>query len=337
MEVKISQATRMIAKYFRAGLVPMLVGSPGCGKSAIIHQIARDFNLFIIDLRLSQCDPTDLMGFPAVTGQKADYMPMKTFPIEGDPIPAGYSGWLLFLDEFNGAPLSVQKAAYKLVLDKMVGSHKLHKNVAIACAGNKDTDNAAVEAMSTALQSRLVHMELVVDTQEFIDHASDAGFDYRIGSYLSYKPANVYTFKPDHSDNTYACPRTWEFASKILKVEDIGSVDAMPMLAGTVSEGVAREFIGFCKIEANLPKIPQIIASPDSTPVPEEASYLYAMTGAVAHNITNANADQLMKYVLRWPPEYQVVCMRDAIRRNKPIMAHAAVVRWIASSAVSLF
>jgi hypothetical protein len=277
------------------------------------------------------------MGFPAITGQKADYMPMKTFPIEGDIIPEGYSGWLLFLDEMNGAPLSVQKSSYKLILDRMVGSHHLHKNVAMVAAGNLDTDNAAVEAMSTALQSRLVHMELVVDTQEFIDHASEAGFDYRIGSYLSYRPGNVYTFKPDHSDNTYACPRTWEFTSKILKIEDINSPDALPMMAGTISEGIAREFIGFCKIEASLPKIPQIIASPDTTMVPEEASYLYAMTGAVAHNITNANADQLMKYVLRWPPEYQVVCLRDTIRRNKPMLAHAAIQRWIATSAISLF
>jgi len=41
-------------------LVPNLLGSPGCGKSALIHQIAEEFNLKVIDLRLSQCDPTDL-------------------------------------------------------------------------------------------------------------------------------------------------------------------------------------------------------------------------------------------------------------------------------------
>lgn len=59
-QVKISQAISMITKYIKAGLVPMLRGSPGMGKSSIIHQIAAEYNLLVIDLRLSQCDPTDL-------------------------------------------------------------------------------------------------------------------------------------------------------------------------------------------------------------------------------------------------------------------------------------
>ena len=111
MKVKTPQAISMITKYIKAGLVPMLVGSPGCGKSQIIHQIAQFYNLKLIDLRLSQCDPCDLLGFPSIVGNKAGYKPMDTFPIEGDPIPEGYSGWLLFFDEFNAAPRSVQAAA----------------------------------------------------------------------------------------------------------------------------------------------------------------------------------------------------------------------------------
>ena len=154
MQVKISQAIPMLASFIRAKLVPMLVGSPGCGKSQIIYKIAQDYNLKVIDLRLAQCDPTDLAGFPTVNGKKADYLPMAHFPIEGDEIPKGYSGWLLFLDEMTSAPPAIQAAAYKLILDRMVGSHHLHKNVAIVGAGNLETDNAIVQPMSTALQSR---------------------------------------------------------------------------------------------------------------------------------------------------------------------------------------
>ena len=101
----------MITAYIKAKLVPMLVGSPGCGKSQIIYKIAKEYNLKVIDLRLSQCDPTDLAGFPTIENHKADYVPMKHFPIEGDPIPHGYSGWLLFLDEATSAPPAIQAAA----------------------------------------------------------------------------------------------------------------------------------------------------------------------------------------------------------------------------------
>lgn len=207
MQVKISQAIAMITTFIKAKLVAMMDGSPAIGKSSIVHQIAKEYGLKVIDLRLSQCDPTDLLGFPKISGDRAGYVPMNTFPIEGDSVPAGYNGWILFLDEFNSAPPAVQAAAYKLVLDRMVGTYHLHKNVAIVCAGNLESDNAIVQPMSTALQSRLVHMELVVDAKEWDDWASENGIDHRITSYMKFKPGNLYTFSPDHTDKTYASPR----------------------------------------------------------------------------------------------------------------------------------
>lgn len=337
MQVKASQATRMIAGYLKAGLVPMVTGSPGIGKSQIVHKIAEEYNLKVIDLRLSQCDPTDLLGFPTIKGDKAGYVPMETFPIEGDELPAGFSGWLLFLDEFNSAPPAVQAAAYKVVLDRMVGIKKLHKNVAMVCAGNLETDNAIVQPMSTALQSRLVHMELIVDPKEWIQWADDNGIDHRITSYIGFKPGNVYTFKPDHTDQTYSCPRTLAFASRILSASELSSPDLLPMLAGTISEGVARELISFCKIENDLPKIHQIITNPTGIAVPQEPSILFALAGSIAHNATSENITELMKFIQRLPAEFQVVTLRGAIRRNKTLMGHKAVQEWIQHSAMTLF
>lgn len=329
MQVKASQAVNIITKAIQAKLVPMLVGSPGCGKSQIVHQIAATWGLKVIDLRLSQCDPTDLCGFPNIKGNKAGYVPMDTFPIEGDPIPEGYNGWLLFLDEMNSASNAVQAASYKLVLDRMVGQHKLHKNVAIVGAGNLETDGAIVNAMSTAMQSRLLHLELTVCPKEWTDWAISSNLDHRITSYIAFKPDSLFTFKADHSDETYGCPRTWEAADRVLKVTEENSPDRLPMLAGTLSEGVAREFMGFCKIHQDLPTISQILAAPDSIKVPEEPSILFALTGAIGHNASQENFGQLIKYVNRMPSEFQVVALRETTRRNKAMMGHASVSQWL--------
>ena len=84
-----------IVTILAAGLVPMIAGSPGIGKSDIIRWIAKQFKLWVIDLRLSQCDPTDLCGFPTHDGQRMGYAPPKHFPLQGlDEPPAGYDGWL---------------------------------------------------------------------------------------------------------------------------------------------------------------------------------------------------------------------------------------------------
>lgn len=337
MQVKVSQAVSMLTTFIKAKLVAMMDGSPGIGKSQIVHQIAKEYGLKIIDIRLSQCDPTDLLGFPRIVGDRAGYAPMNTFPLEGDPVPAGYNGWLLFFDEFNSASHAVQAATYKVVLDRMIGLYPLHKNVAIVCAGNLETDNAIVEAMSTALQSRLAHLELVVDSKEWIDWASANGIDHRITSYIGFKPGMIYTFKPDHSDKTYASPRTWEFANRLLKLCDTSDKDLLPMLAGVISEGVAREFLTFCKIFNDLPSMASIIASPTTIRVPDEPSILFALTGAISHHSTMENIGDLMEYVKRLPIEFQVVCLRETVRRNRTLMANTAIQKWITGNAADLF
>jgi hypothetical protein len=262
---------------------------------------------------------------------------METFPIEGDELPEGYSGWLLFFDEFNSAPPSVQAAAYKIILDRMIGQWKLHKNVAMACAGNLETDNAIVQPMSTAMQSRLVHLELIVDHIEFVNHAASEGWDHRITSQINFKPGNLFTFRPDHTDQTYGCPRTWEFVNRVLKVTEPDSPEFLPMLAGTISEGLAREFITYCKIYDKLPKIADIVNIPETHNVPVEPSILFALTGSISHHINKDNATNLMKFVKRLPIEFQIVCMRETVRRNKPLVKEPAIQQWIANSAAELF
>lgn len=262
---------------------------------------------------------------------------METFPIDGDAIPEGYVGWMLFLDEFNSAAPAVQAAAYKLVLDRMVGIHHLHKNVAIMCAGNLETDNAIVQPMSTALQSRLIHLELVVCHHEFCNWAEEAGFDHRITDQIKFKPGNLFTFKPDHTDKTYACPRTWEFANKLLKIMDVTDKDALPLLSGALSEGVAREFIVYCKIYKELPTIEEIRKNALNIVVPTEPSVMYAMTGCLASNASKENLEDLMLYINRIPKEFQAVTVRETLRRNNKLMAHSAMQKWIAVNSLELY
>jgi hypothetical protein len=342
MEVNYLQATAMLAKYIKARLVPMMEGSPGIGKSQLVYAIAREFNLKVIDLRLSQCEPTDLLGFPSVNADRtrSGYLPMDTFPLVGDSLPPildaegkptgkFYDGWLLFLDEFNSAVRATQAAAYKVALDRMIGNYHLHKNVAIVCAGNKESDGAIVEPMSTALQSRLAHFELAWNAPQWIEWAMANGIDHRITDFIKFKPANVYTFKPDHTDKTYACPRTWEFASRILKISDVEKDKLIVQeLAGVVSEGVAREFITFCKIYQELPKLEVIQKSPDTAHVPTEPSYLYALSGSLANHANMDNFSAFNRYIGRMPKEFQVVTLKETVRRNRKMVQHPEVLEW---------
>lgn len=338
LTINLNQAQDVIVEAIKAKLVPLVWGSPAVGKSAIVKQVADAYGLKLIDLRLAQCDPVDLMGFPRIdeaTG-KADYAPMATFPLKGDPIPEGYNGWLLFLDELTSAPRAVQAASYKILLDRQVGLHDLHDNVAVVAAGNLETDNAIVEPMSTALQSRLVHVEVSMDHNVWLEWAMANGIDHRITSYIQFKPDSLYTFHPDHTDKTYASPRTWEFASRMTGDIQELTYQQMPLLAGTLSEGVAREYLQFTKVYQDVPTIAQIKQSPDTTPIPDEPSVLYALTGSVAAHSDETNIAQVFPYINRMPKEFQVVCLREVVRRNNAMLKVKPVLDWAMQNSTEL-
>jgi hypothetical protein len=333
-----SQSIELMMDVLKQGLVPMLTSSPGLGKSSLAKQIAEEQNLKVIDLRLSQCDPTDLGGFPMINEDKskASYVPMNTFPIVGDPIPTGYSGWLLLMDEFNSAPQSVQAAAYKIVLDKEVGLHKLHNKVAIICAGNLITDKAIVTKLSTAMQSRMIHFEMEANLKDWLNWAAKESIDYRITSFINFRPELLHSFDPDHSDKTFPCPRTWEFLSKIIKGWASILPNKAPIIAGTIGEGPAMEFTSFCSIYDRLPTIEQIIKDPLGIEISTEPSILYATSGMIGAHITRTNIDLLMSMIIRLPIEFQINSLREAIMKDRSFMKVPGIAEWIAKNSKAL-
>lgn len=327
-QVTLNQAYTMLAIAVAAKIVPLIKSSPGIGKSALAQRYAKEHNLKLIDLRLTQCDVTDLCGFPYMDHEKgtAKYFPMETFPITSTKIPEGYSGWLLFLDELTSANQSMQSAAYKLILDREVGQHALHEKVAIIAAGNLETDNAIVEPMSTALMSRMAHIYLRTDHTTWMDWASSTGnIDGRILAFLMWKPSFLYSFSPEHTYDTYACPRTWEFASRILTGQDVNRIEVRTLLQGVLGKGVGMEFCSFLNIYNELPSLNAIYANPTTVPlISERADVQYALVTALAQHMDANNGNATIDYIRRLGAEMQLLCMRTAIR-GKPEAHYKAI------------
>jgi len=318
------KAMEEIIACISVGLSPLLTSSPGMGKSSLVNQVAKQYRLKLLDLRLSQCTPEDLQGYPMRNGNKATFTPFDIFPLEGDEIPEGYDGWILFLDELTSATKPVQAAAYKLILDRMVGSFKLHPNVAIVGAGNKITDRAVVNQMSTALQSRLVHYELEVSVKEWTEHAYKLDFDYRVISFIEYLPSKLMDFRPDHQDATFSCPRTLEFASKLIKSVPDVTEEHGARIAGALGEGCAVEFITFAKEFSRLPRFQEIVDDPAGMAIPPESSTKYATTAMLIERFDEKTLSAILKYLERLDIEFQIVFCRGAVARYPNIRSEHA-------------
>ena len=337
IKVNAEEAVQHIIMCMQTKLVPMLSGSPGIGKSAIVHQIAAKFKLKVIDIRLSQYDPVDLHGFPHIQNGRSSYMPVNTFPLEGDEIPDGYNGWVLFFDEFNSAPRAVEAAAYKIILDRQIGQHNLHSRALMICAGNLMTDGAIVNNMGTAMQSRLVHYELTVDHLLWSLWASANKLAHEVIAYINHCPDKLYQFKPNHSDKTFACPRSWEFASRIMLYDKMATKDKLPSLAGAVSEGIAREFLTYCDVYRYIPTYQQIKMQPLSAEVTDEPSMLAAISGSIGAHLIVPDIPSVLRYIRRLPMEFQVFALRDACKRNPGMIKEKEIIEWIDENGNELY
>lgn len=319
-QVSYKAAYTIAVDYLQAGLVPNLTSSPGLGKSALARQIATDFNLQLIDIRLSQTTPEDLMGLPMRDSDgRAYFAPFKIFPLASDPLPAGKDGWLLFLDEFNSASKMVQAAAYKLILDHYVGMEKLHPQCLTMCAGNLASDRAIVTQSSTAMQSRLAHIELEHNPAEFAEHMIKADFDYRVRGFIDFLPAYGHNFNPDHQDRTFSCPRTLEFLSNYVKnkkAEDI----SVAACSGIVSDGVAVEFVQYIKEYANLPSYGQIVSAPKTIAVPSKAASCFAVLSMLIDKYDRTDFDAIADFISRFSPEFQIPYYRGVKVRDPALL-----------------
>ena len=321
-----SQAKEYICMCLEQGLVPMLQASPGVGKSAIVKQIAEEFKLKLIDLRLSMCDPADLQGLPHFENDKAIFHPYEMFPLKGDPIPEGFNGYLLFLDEFNSAPRSVIAAAYKIVLDHMVGNYELHPDCYIVCAGNRMEDKAIVNNIGTAMKSRLVHINMEPNLDDWIYQVAIPNeYDERIIAYLNMNPKRLNDFNPDTDDDTFSCPRTWEFTSKLIKGKELTN-KFIPLLIGTLGPN-AVDFVQFVKVFKNLPKIEDILKKPEQVDVPADTASKWAIVSTLSTNIKKYRnkIDKVTIYINKFDTSFKILFYRSILMAHSDLINEPSI------------
>jgi hypothetical protein len=293
-------------------------GAPGCGKSAVVRQLAESLKVRLQDVRALLLDPVDLRGLPFLGSDGRSKWATPEF------LPQNGTG-ILFLDELNAAPAMVQASCYQLVLDRKLGEYTLPDGWAIIAAGNRDSDRAVTTRMPTPLRNRFVHLEFEVDVQEWSEWAIQAGIRPEVIAFLRFRPQLLSSFDKDAL--AFASPRSWEFVSQILKSAPDQGIEH-ELISGAVGIGAATEFSGFLRMFRELPNIDAILLNPTSEPVPDAAAAQYAVASALAHRASDTNFDRICLYLDRMPTEFRVLCVRDAIMRDPNVKYTAGYNKW---------
>ena len=265
------------------GLTAMLWGKHGIGKSQITRQVYEALGYEVIDIRLGQMEVGDLIGQPASSfycpkcqtqyGFSARFTHCPMCEAEGVKIPiVGQMVWLppswfpqngekrcLFFDEFNRGRLDVQQAAFQIVLDRRIHTHKIPDNCALVCACNPPSTDAGsgseynVEEIDPALMNRFVHIKFTMTTHNWLKWARDFGVMQDIIDFVATEEKFLGNESIDIPIEILPTPRSYEFLHKLISGDTIPRKYWAEVAETVIGSTAAIAFVQSLKTDLDKP------------------------------------------------------------------------------------
>jgi hypothetical protein len=273
-----------------------LWGPPGIGKSDIVAQITAGLpNSYLIDIRLSLWEPTDIKGIPYFDANQGKMVWGSPAELPDEAMAANYDHIVLFLDEMNSAAPAVQAAAYQLILNRRVGQYRLPNNVIIVAAGNREADKGVTYRMPAPLANRFVHLEMGVNFDDWFTWAVNNRVHQDVVGYLQFAKQDLYDFDPKSSSRSFATPRSWSFVSELLD-EQLDDGTTTDLVAGAVGEGLAVKFMAHRKVAGSMPDPSEILAGKIKELKTKEISAMYSLTVSLCYELKEASDSNDKKF-----------------------------------------
>ena len=271
----------------------MLWGPPGVGKSQMIALVAERQQVPMIDIRLSQMEPSDLRGIPFRVEQHVEWATPAILPDEQRHGTAG----VLFLDEITSAPPAVSAAAYQLILDRRLGEYEVPAQWAIFAAGNRQGDRGVTYSMPAPLANRFSHFEVDTHLDDWVAWAYANAIDERVIAFLRFRPELLFDFDPAHNPVAFPSPRSWEFAHRALRKFHDDPQLLQGSLQACVGPAAGIELAAFI---ASIDQMPDLdaICQGETVPVPTEIDLQYAVAAALVGRAIRATGSTEQQRVI---------------------------------------
>ena len=312
-----------IKKLFPIKRTVSVEGSPGGGKTTIIQEVAKELGVGYIEKHM----PTMLVEDFGILYPNGDemlhYKLPDWFPYEGrTDIP---DEGILCFDDRDQAGADLQKGLANICHARNLHGKPMKKGWMVVSTGNRQSDRAGANRVLSHLRNRETVLELETHLDDFTTWCIDHMVKPVVISFIRFRPNLLHDFDPQRDVNP--SPRAWvEGVANMIGV--VPSEAEFECFKGAVGEGCAAEFSGFLKIERKLPNPDTIIQSPMSVAVPDDPATCYALTGALGERATTENFGNIVKFAERMSPEFSVLCVSYASRKNPDLASHEAFTKW---------
>lgn len=294
----------------------MIFGSPGIGKSEQIMQ-AGDEDDLVIDLRLNTLDSIDMRGLPAIKKDE-NGNPVSVGWIRPEFLPKDGKG-IIFCDELNTAPPSVQNPALQLILEHRIGPHELGENWYVCGAGNRAEDRAHVYPLSSALLQRFAVYDYIPDYNTWSDWAIKNGIHESVIGFISFRKELLHQPMVDEY-TPGANPRSWFYVSKKMHNNHTSLSDIRACVGVSASE-----FLAYLDVYKSLPDIDNLIAGKAKWKEDKsKISISYAVSISIATHLINSKEpakiiENCMNVIKEISPEPAALFIRRVVNSNTKV------------------
>lgn len=301
-----------------------IVGPPGGGKTTIVYEVGQELGVPVI-MRNPALAPVEDFGAPDMLaqGKSFGYKMPDWFPYKGKP--GTENGGILLFDDRNQSTPDHQKAIAHICQARDLHGVPLADGWQVVSTGNRQGDRAGAVRILSHLANRETTIEFETDLNDSTKWMIDNNVKPEVISFLRFRPGLLHDFDPQRDANP--TPRSWvEGVSDVLGTVPYEA--EYECFKGAVGEGAAAEFVGFMRIWRKLPNPDAVLMNPSAAEVPTDPATLYALSGSIAARITDSNMDRAVTYAERMPPEFSVLMISHAVRRDDTLASTQAFVKW---------
>ena len=330
--------------------VPFIKGSPAIGKSSLVFEIAQTIadksklkllrdhkdrpvynvkpkkNEFgFADFRVAMYEPIDFSGLPYIDDKTGS---QKRALLDNLPTDKNSKG-LLFLDEVAQATPALQNTIRQLTFEGRIGTdYVLPTGWKIILAGNHSTDRAGAQRILTHFQSACLTLELVPDTNEWLEWGYGNNINADILAFLTFQPQFLHQFDAK-KEGGFPAPRIWHQVSEML-TGDLRRSLIQPVLESYLGETVAREFETFCAFQNELESPTKILKSPKTAKLPERTELQYASVASLINAVeTPKQFENALTYIERFnAKEYSVLFVKALTTKESKFKETSVFIDW---------
>ena len=311
----------------------LLIGPPGCGKTARILATAKTCNFKVVTWRASLMERVDISG--CIVPDHAAGVSRQLPFLDVASLQSTKDDTLLFVDDLGQAPGDVQAA-----LMRAFDNAFFPPNVVIWAATNRPGDKAGVNSLCEPLRSRF-NSAYIIPCPEYRggewcqpENKPDGGVllgDYRdevsawvnwafdsgacaeiIAWHRSTAGKNLYQWRASADPSVrMADYRSW--GCMITRWNS--GLRSLSQVAAVIGKPAAAEFLAFASLADKLPTPDQVWIDPDNAPLPSDTSAQWLIVTSLSSQVTAPTAPAFIRYIARLPRIMTALGARDAYKK----------------------